>query len=117
MFVKRTQAGYILLITLTVVFLLASFSHYIAQAVILEYERMRNQIVDYQLWQQLEEQAQIFLQNLELKDQANVTSAENLEFIPDTLEVNCVTGIIVSRLEIRSKQEPVKLLITYSVRK
>lgn len=123
MFVKRRLSGQILLVVLTIMFLLALFLQCIAQEVILEYQRIHNQILEYQLWQQLETKARIFIKNLNIPSDVRIgaissnNQVEIIDFIPDTLDVNCASEIVVYKLAINSDREPVKLLITYSVRK
>lgn len=111
MFARITWSGHVLLVVLTIVFLLSLFLNYIAQAVVLEYQREHNQILELQSWQQLEAKLNLFPKIDDLN------TSISLGFIPDSLDINCTSGIDVLRFELKSPTTPMYLAVTYSNRR
>ena len=114
--VKQAQAGYILLIVLMLGFLFSLFLYYITQTVMLEYQRVHSQLLDFQALQQLECKVHTMMSRVQSKQAAPGAYGNLIGYMPDTLEFNCLSGINVYKLEERVDNYPIQLAGTYSFR-
>jgi hypothetical protein len=117
MFAKRSQRGHVLIIVIVISFLFALFMQGLMQAEVLEYQRLHNQILEQQLWQQLEVKIYNILNKLQINTPIVAPQGKILGYVPDTLELYCPSGTVIYELEASLEPEPVKLLVTYSLRK
>lgn len=112
---KKLPKGQVLLIVLMITLLLGLALYDIGQQVILEYQRMRNQLLAQQLWWQLELKVATFMQTI-TTSAVNARKYAPLEFVADTLEINCATGLNIYSFVANDASLPEQLIITYSLR-
>lgn len=93
--------------------MLALFLQYMAQALILEQQRVGNNILEYNILQALEAQVHTKFKNLTLLPGS---TDEVLGFIPDTLEANNDSGVTIAKFKALLANQPTQLLVTYSIR-
>ena len=118
MCVKIVSAGHSLLIVLVIIALLASSVSAMFGDLILAHQQLHSIMINQQLWQSLESIARRALTDLTMQRTlpGQVSLSENKVFMPDSLDVNCTTGQIISLATVHAREQPVQLVVTYSVR-
>jgi len=116
MFVKRQQTGYALIVVLIVGSLFSLFIQDLVNLGVIEYQRARNQILTYQLWQRLELELHAVVNKLQTNTHELTLPGKMLGYVPDTLVIYCPSGITSYELMAQAKQESVALFVTYALR-